>query len=115
MVGPNEEEPKQYEVTDTFKDQFQLLKKRLQPHRKPIIIIGSVILTLLVVFLGFAWIEVEKCNSVGGILDNRMVCHPGYYDALEGCKKIGGKLDNEMVCHTIQAWVDFESLGVEDE
>ena len=104
----------EYDVSDSIMDQLQIWKRKLQPWRVPIIITCSVLIISLVVFLGFAWIEVEKCNSVGGMLDAKMVCHPGYYEALESCEAINGKLDADMKCHTKTPLVDFTNWEIEE-
>ena len=107
-----EQKEEDIEVTDSITDQLSLWRRKLQPHRRPIIIIGSLLMITLVVFLGFAWNEVRKCDSVGGVLDARMACHPGYIKALEECGKIGGKLDDKMKCHTKNPRIDFTNWNL---
>lgn len=65
-------------VTDTIDEEVGRWLDKLLPYKRYIMIGGTVILIILVVFLGYALGGLKVCNDLDGILDSKFKCHPDF-------------------------------------
>ncbi len=73
-----DEESDDFDTKKVIEDLDGIVKS-LMPYHRPIMIGGSIILILLVVFLGFALGGLKVCSDLDGLLDDRFECHPGFF------------------------------------
>ena len=67
------------ETDDVAKEAFRI-RDKLRPWNKQIMITLSIILIMLVVFMGFAMGGEVVCRDLEGLLDSKFKCHPGFYN-----------------------------------
>ena len=63
---------------DEASEKLNILRRKLMPWQKEIMITLFIILILLVVFLGYAYGGMKVCSDLDGILDDKFKCHPNF-------------------------------------
>ena len=68
------EELEDEDITEGLKE-LNRFRDKFMPYQRYIMIVGIIIMIILVVFLGYAYGSARVCNQVGGLLNNKLVCH----------------------------------------
>ena len=63
---------------DDIEDHLNSIRDKFAPYQRQIMIVGTIILIMLVVFLGVAYGGMRVCSDLDGLLDNKFKCHPNY-------------------------------------
>lgn len=78
ISNPNYNPAEDPEVTDNIGKEFDRTMGKMMPYKRLIMIVLSIVLIMLVVFLGFAYGGLKVCNQVGGFLAEGFTCHLNY-------------------------------------
>ncbi len=72
-----------------YSKELGAIMDRFMPYQRQIMIVGSIILVMLVVYLGFALGGLKVCSDLDGLLDSKFKCHPNYTTSMRNTNMVG--------------------------